>query len=132
MDVTDSVKALGLFAAGRIKVDHNLLQKAETTGQNLFDRLKRKSSIYCSIALVKTMGFSPSHFRCYSFFIIPAKAGIQELSRGMDPRLREDDGRSVMLLFVRDFQCIVVQSTSVKPPHISHRNGQPVFRVGRS
>ena len=41
MDVTDSVKALGFFEAGSIKVDHNLLQKAETTGQNLFDRLKR-------------------------------------------------------------------------------------------
>ncbi len=50
------------------------------------------------------MGFIPSLFRCYSFFVIPAKAGIQELSRGMDPRLREDDGRSVMLLFIRDFQ----------------------------
>lgn len=40
MDVTDSVKALGFFEAGSIKVDYNLLQKAETIGQNLFDHLK--------------------------------------------------------------------------------------------
>jgi len=40
MDVTDSVKAFGFFEAGSIKADHNRLQKAETTGQNLFDRLK--------------------------------------------------------------------------------------------
>ena len=41
MEVTDSVKALGFFEAGSIKADHNLLQKAELAGQNLFDRLKR-------------------------------------------------------------------------------------------
>ena len=40
MNVTDSVKALGFFEAGSIKVDHNLLQKAEMAGQNLFDRLQ--------------------------------------------------------------------------------------------
>jgi multimeric flavodoxin WrbA len=41
MDVTDSVKALGFFEAGSIRVDHKLLQKAETVGQSLFNRLKR-------------------------------------------------------------------------------------------
>jgi multimeric flavodoxin WrbA len=40
MDVTDSIKALGFFEAGSIKVDQTLLQKAETIGQNLFNRLK--------------------------------------------------------------------------------------------
>lgn len=41
LNITDSVKALGFFEAGSIKADHKLLQKAETAGQNLFDRLKR-------------------------------------------------------------------------------------------
>jgi multimeric flavodoxin WrbA len=41
IDVIASVKGLGFFEAGSIRTDHNLLQKAETTGQNLFDRLKR-------------------------------------------------------------------------------------------
>ncbi len=41
MDVSDSVKALGFFEAGSIKADHYLLQKAETAGKKLFDRLKR-------------------------------------------------------------------------------------------
>ena len=41
MDVTDSVKALGFFEAGSINADHNLLQKAETAGKKLFDRLKQ-------------------------------------------------------------------------------------------
>ncbi len=41
MDVIASVKALGFFEAGSIKADHALLEKAETTGQKLFDRLKR-------------------------------------------------------------------------------------------
>lgn len=40
IDVIASVKALGFFEAGSIKADHKLLQKAETAGQNLFDRLK--------------------------------------------------------------------------------------------
>jgi multimeric flavodoxin WrbA len=41
IDVIASVKGLGFFEAGSIRTDHHLLQKAETTGQNLFDRLKR-------------------------------------------------------------------------------------------
>ena len=41
LDVVGSVKGLGFFEAGSIKDDHNLLQKAEETGQNLFDHLKR-------------------------------------------------------------------------------------------
>jgi len=41
MDVVGSVKGLGFFEAGSIKGDHNLLQKAEMMGRNLFDHLKR-------------------------------------------------------------------------------------------
>ncbi len=41
MDVVGSVKGLGFFEAGSIKNDHNLLQKAEMMGRNLFDHLKR-------------------------------------------------------------------------------------------
>ncbi|MDX2495069.1 MAG: flavodoxin family protein [Desulfuromusa sp.] len=41
LDVIETVKGLGFFEAGSIRADHNLLQKAETTGQNLFDLLKR-------------------------------------------------------------------------------------------
>jgi len=41
IDVIASVKALGFFEAGSIKAEHNLLQKAETVGQDLFERLKR-------------------------------------------------------------------------------------------
>jgi multimeric flavodoxin WrbA len=41
IEVTASVKGLGFFGAGSIKANHNLLQKAEMAGQNLFDRLKR-------------------------------------------------------------------------------------------
>ncbi len=41
MDVVGSVKGLGFFEAGSIKNDHNLLQKAEMVGRNLFDHLKR-------------------------------------------------------------------------------------------
>ncbi len=40
LDVIESVKGLGFFEAGSIKADHNLLQKAEMTGQRLFDRIK--------------------------------------------------------------------------------------------
>ena len=40
-EVVASVKALGFFAAGSIKADHELLQKAETAGQKLLDSLKR-------------------------------------------------------------------------------------------
>jgi multimeric flavodoxin WrbA len=40
LDVIESVKGLGFFEAGSIKADHNLLQKAEMTGQKLFDRIK--------------------------------------------------------------------------------------------
>ena len=41
MDVVGSVKGLGFFEAGSIMDDHNLLQKAEMVGRNLFDHLKR-------------------------------------------------------------------------------------------
>jgi len=41
IDVIASVKALGFFEAGSIKADHKLLEKAETAGQDLLDRLKR-------------------------------------------------------------------------------------------
>ena len=41
LDFFASVKGLGFFEAGSIKADHKLLQKAETTGHNLFDHLKR-------------------------------------------------------------------------------------------
>ncbi len=75
------------------------------------------------------MGFSPSLFRCYSFFVIPAKAGIQELSRGMDPRLREDDGRSVMLLFVRCcFFCLLAGIDLLSRKFLEDREGLPRFR----
>jgi multimeric flavodoxin WrbA len=40
LDVVEAVKGLGFFEAGSIKADHNLLQKAEMTGQKLFDRIK--------------------------------------------------------------------------------------------
>jgi multimeric flavodoxin WrbA len=40
LDVIESVKGLGFFEAGSIKADQNLLQKAEMTGQKLFDRIK--------------------------------------------------------------------------------------------
>ena len=40
LDVIEAVKGLGFFEAGSIKADHHLLQKAEMTGQKLFDRLK--------------------------------------------------------------------------------------------
>ncbi len=40
LDVIESVKGLGFFEAGSIKADLNLLQKAEMTGQKLFDRIK--------------------------------------------------------------------------------------------
>ena len=40
LDVIESVKGLGFFEAGSIKADHDLLQKAEMTGQKLFDRIK--------------------------------------------------------------------------------------------
>lgn len=39
LDVIEAVKGLGFFEAGSIKADHNLLQKAEMTGQKLFDRI---------------------------------------------------------------------------------------------
>ena len=39
LDVIESVKGLGFFEAGSIKAAHNLLQKAEMTGQKLFDRI---------------------------------------------------------------------------------------------
>ena len=41
MDFVSSIKGLGFFEAGSIKNDHNLLQKAEMVGRNLFDHLKR-------------------------------------------------------------------------------------------
>jgi len=41
IDVIASVKALGFFEARSINADQDLLQKAETVGQNLFDHLKR-------------------------------------------------------------------------------------------
>jgi len=41
LNVIASVKALGFFEAGSIKADHNLLEKADRVGQNLFDHLKR-------------------------------------------------------------------------------------------
>lgn len=41
VDVIASVKALGFFEAGSIQADHNLLEKADTVGQSLYDRLKR-------------------------------------------------------------------------------------------
>ena len=41
LDVIEAVKGSGFFEAGSIKTDHNLLQKAEMTGQKLFDRTKR-------------------------------------------------------------------------------------------
>lgn len=40
LDVIEAVKGLGFFEAGSIKADHDLLQKAEMTGQKLFDRIK--------------------------------------------------------------------------------------------
>ncbi len=40
-DVIASVEGMGFFEAGSIKADSNLLQKAETVGQNLFDHLKQ-------------------------------------------------------------------------------------------
>jgi len=39
LDVIEAVKGLGFFEAGSITADHNLLQKAEMTGQKLFDRI---------------------------------------------------------------------------------------------
>jgi len=41
IDVIASVKALGFFEAKSINADQDLLQKAATVGQNLFDHLKR-------------------------------------------------------------------------------------------
>jgi multimeric flavodoxin WrbA len=40
LDVIEAVKGLGFFEAGSIKADYDLLQKAEMTGQKLFDRIK--------------------------------------------------------------------------------------------
>ena len=40
LDVIASLKGLGFFEAGSIKADHVLRQKAETTGQKLFDRIQ--------------------------------------------------------------------------------------------
>ena len=40
LDVIETVKGLGFFEAGSIKEDHNFLQKAELTGQKLFDLIK--------------------------------------------------------------------------------------------
>ncbi len=39
LEVVGSVKGLGFFEAGSIKADHNLLHKAELTGQKLFGRI---------------------------------------------------------------------------------------------
>jgi multimeric flavodoxin WrbA len=39
LDVIESVVALGFFEAGSIKADHSFMQKAEMTGQKLFDRI---------------------------------------------------------------------------------------------
>ncbi len=41
LDVVASVKGMGAFEAGSIKADSNLMQRAETVGQNLLERLKR-------------------------------------------------------------------------------------------
>lgn len=41
LDVVASVKGLGFFEAGSIKMDHCLMEKAEAVGQKLFDHIER-------------------------------------------------------------------------------------------
>lgn len=42
-NVVASIKALGFFEAGSIKLDHHLLQTAEKVGQKLFDHLNNSA-----------------------------------------------------------------------------------------
>ena len=46
IDVIDSIAGLGFFEAGSIKADHNILQKAEAAGQNLFAHLRQRHSAF--------------------------------------------------------------------------------------